>query len=105
MRKLRYVISLLILSIFLSSCSKGDIEIIEDPSNNFSANIEGKQFVLSQQEICAFPNPCKTRGGIEMVHLNLSLNLLELRAGDEKNNYAFNVKLRVNDLSNLIEIV
>ena len=105
MRKFKNVIYLLILSILLNSCSEGDIEIIEDPNNNFSANIEGKQFVLSQQEICAIPNPCRTQGGIEMVFLNLSLNLLEFRAGDVKNNYAFNVNLRVNDLSNLIEIV
>jgi len=103
MRKLKNVIFLLILSILLNSCFKGDEEIIEDPNNNFSANIDGKQFVLSQQEICAFPNPCRTKGGIEMVYLNL--NQLELGAGDVKNNYAFEVKLLVNDLNNFIEIV
>lgn len=103
MRKLKNLIYLLILSILLNSCSKGDIEIIEDPNNKFSANIEGKQFVLSQQEICAIPNPCRTKGGIEMAHLNL--NQLEIRTGDVKNNYAFQVKLLVNDLSNFIEIV
>ncbi|CAN5192127.1 hypothetical protein BH23BAC2_BH23BAC2_21940 [soil metagenome] len=103
MRKFRNLICLLILSILLNSCSKGDVEIIEDPNNNFSANIAGKQFVLSQQEICAFPNPCRTNGGIEMVYLNL--NQLELRAGDVKNKHAFKVKLLVNDLNNFIEIV
>ncbi|MEP6262575.1 MAG: hypothetical protein ABJ092_13425 [Gillisia sp.] len=103
MRKLRNVKYLLILSILLNSCSKGDVEIIEDQNNNFSANIDGKQFVLSQQEICAFPNPCRTNGGFEMVYLNL--NQLEFTAGDVKNNYAFKVKLLVNDLNNFIEIV
>lgn len=103
MRKLRKVICLLILPILLNSCSKGDEEIIEDPNNHFSANIDGKQFVLSQQEICAFPNPCRTNGGIEVAHLNL--NQLEVRAGDVKNNFAFKVKLLVNDLNNPIKIV
>lgn len=101
--KSQNVIYLLFLSILINSCSKGDVEIIENQNNNFSANIDGKQFVLSQQQICAFPNPCRTQGGFEMVYLNR--NKLEISAGDVKNNYAFKVKLLVNDLNNLNQIV
>lgn len=103
MRKSENTIWLFFLLIMLNSCFEGDDEIIEDPNNIFSANIEGEEFVLSQKEVCSFPTPCSVRGGISMLFIED--NKLNFHATDVKNNRKFRVNLLIYDVDFPISIV